>query len=113
MDYDAGLYPSAAKRFEAIVEADDTFMKAFDNLGLCYEALNQPDQAIGAYRKAIALNRTSKPPSYWPPLNLGALLRTAVSSPRPRRCCARRFATTRLPPRRTISSVCSWSNRIT
>jgi tetratricopeptide (TPR) repeat protein len=76
VDYDAGLYPSAAKRFEAIVEADDTFMKAFDNLGLCYEALNQPEQAISAYRKAIALNRTSKPPSFWPPLNLGTLLRT-------------------------------------
>ena len=35
-------------------------MKAFDNLGLCYEALNQPEQAIAAYRKAIALNRDVK-----------------------------------------------------
>ena len=76
VDYDSGQYASAAKRFEGIVEADDTFMKAFDNLGLCYEALNQPEQAIAAYRKAIALNRTSKAPSFWPPLNLGILLRT-------------------------------------
>ena len=75
LDYDAGQYVAAAKRFEAIVETDDTFMKAFDNLGLCYEALNQPEQAITAYRKAIALNRTSKAPSFWPPLNLGILLR--------------------------------------
>jgi tetratricopeptide (TPR) repeat protein len=75
LDYDAGQYASAAKRFEGIVEADDTFMKAFDNLGLCYEALNKPDEAIAAYRKAIALNRQSKSPSYWPPLNLGTLLR--------------------------------------
>ena len=59
LDYDAGRYAAGAKRFEAIVEADDTFMKAFDNLGLCYEALNQPEQAIAAYRKAIALNRAS------------------------------------------------------
>ena len=56
-------------------------MKAFDNLGLCYEALNQPEQAIAAYRKAIALNRASTEPSFWPPLNLGTLLRT------PRRAC--------------------------
>ena len=76
LDYDAGRYAAAAKRFEAIVEADDTFMKAFDNLGLCYEALNQPEQAITAYRKAIALNRASTEPSFWPPLNLGTLLRT-------------------------------------
>jgi tetratricopeptide (TPR) repeat protein len=76
VDYDSGQYASAAKRFEGIVEADDTFMKAFDNLGLCYEALNQPDKAIVAYRKANALNRTSKSPSFWPPLNLGTLLRT-------------------------------------
>jgi tetratricopeptide (TPR) repeat protein len=75
LDYDSGQYVSAAKRFEEIVEADDTFMKAFDNLGLCYEALNQPEQAIAAYRKAIALNRTSKAPSFWPPLNLGTFLR--------------------------------------
>ena len=76
LDYDAGQYASAAKRFEGIVEADDTFMKAFDNLGLCYEALNRPEQAMAAYRKAIALNRTTKYPSFWPPLNLGTLLRT-------------------------------------
>jgi len=75
LDYDAGQYGSAAKRFEGIVEADDTFMKAFDNLGLCYEALNQPEQAIATYRKAIALNRQSKTHSFWPPLNLGTLLR--------------------------------------
>jgi tetratricopeptide (TPR) repeat protein len=49
-------------------------MKAFDNLGLCYEALSRPEDAIVVYRKAIALNRTSKEPSFWPPLNLGTLL---------------------------------------
>ena len=75
LDYDSGQYATAAKRFEQIVEGDDTFMKAFDNLGLCYEALNQPERAIAAYHKAVALNRASKSPSYWPPMNLGALLR--------------------------------------
>lgn len=76
VEYDSGQYAAAVKRFQEVIDADDTFMKAFDNLGLCYEALNEPEQAILAYRKAIALNRTSKAPSAWPSLNLGTLLRT-------------------------------------
>ncbi len=77
VDYDAGHYASAAKRFEAIVEADDTFMKAFDNLGLCYEALNQPEQAIGRVSQGHRAEPNVKTiRRYWPPLNLGTLLRT-------------------------------------
>jgi tetratricopeptide (TPR) repeat protein len=74
VDYDAGHYASAAKRFEEILEADDTFTRAHDNLGLCYEAMSQPDLAMAHYRKAIALNRKSRSASPWPPLNLGILL---------------------------------------
>ena len=76
VEYDAGQYGPAAKRFQDVIDADDTFTKAYDNLGLCYEALNQPEQAIAAYRKAIALNQTAKTPSAWPLANLGKLLRT-------------------------------------
>jgi tetratricopeptide (TPR) repeat protein len=43
---------------------------------LCYEALNQPDDALRAYREAINLNRGEQAPSPWPPVNLGILLRT-------------------------------------
>jgi tetratricopeptide (TPR) repeat protein len=75
LDYDAGQYASAMRRFESVVKRDATFMRAYDNLGLCYEALNQPDLAIASYRQAIALNRTSSTPSAWPSLNLGTLLR--------------------------------------
>jgi tetratricopeptide (TPR) repeat protein len=75
LDYDEGQYSAAARRFESVVKRDEKFMRAYDNLGLCYEALNQPDLAIAPYRQAIALNQASPTPSPWPLLNLGTLLR--------------------------------------
>jgi tetratricopeptide (TPR) repeat protein len=76
LDYDAGQYASAMRRFEAAIALDATFVRAYDNLGLCLEALNQPEQAIERYRDAVRLNRQSGEPSPWPLLNLGILLRT-------------------------------------
>jgi tetratricopeptide (TPR) repeat protein len=75
LDYDDGKYASAAERFQRVIERDPGFMRAYDNLGLCFEALNQPDQAIPMYRRAIGLNRSASSRSPWPPLNLGILLR--------------------------------------
>jgi superkiller protein 3 len=76
LDYDAGQYASAIHRLQNVVAQAPTFTRAHDNLGLCYEALNQADQAIAHYREAVRLNRVEKTPSGWPALNLGILLRT-------------------------------------
>jgi tetratricopeptide (TPR) repeat protein len=77
LDYDAGWYSSAVERLRAIVAQTPTFARAHDNLGLCYEALNQPDEAIPHYREAVRLNRLERnAASPWPALNLGILLRT-------------------------------------
>ncbi len=76
LDYDAGQYTSAIERLQHVVAQVPTFTRAHDNLGLCYEALNQADQAIAHYREAVQLNRVDKTPSGWPALNLGILLRT-------------------------------------
>jgi tetratricopeptide (TPR) repeat protein len=76
LDYDDGKYDSAMGRFKQVVEADPAAVRAYDNLGLCYEALNQPEAAIDSYRKAIALNRAAATKSGWPALNLGILMRT-------------------------------------
>jgi tetratricopeptide (TPR) repeat protein len=76
LDYDAGQYASAVRRFEAAIALDPTHVRAFDNLGLCHEALNQPEAAMARYRDAIRLNRLAPEPSPWPLLNLGILLRT-------------------------------------
>ena len=76
LDYDAGQYPSAISRLQDVIAAAPTFTRAHDNLGLCYEALNQTDESIPHYREAVRLNRVDAAPSGWPALNLGILLRT-------------------------------------
>jgi tetratricopeptide (TPR) repeat protein len=76
VDYDAGQYANAVRHFEQVVRRDPGFVRAHDNLGLCAEALNQPDQALAHYRKAVELNRAAAMKSPWPPLNMAILLRS-------------------------------------
>jgi tetratricopeptide (TPR) repeat protein len=75
LDYDGGHYASAVERFERVIALDPTFARAYDNLGLCLEAQNEPERALPHYRTAVALNRKAPAPSAWPPLNLATLLR--------------------------------------
>jgi tetratricopeptide (TPR) repeat protein len=75
LDYDAGQYQSAISRLKLAAERDPAFPRTFDNLGLCYEALNEPGQALVHYREAVRLNRLATEQSPWPALNLGILLR--------------------------------------
>ncbi len=74
LDYDAMQFKQAVVRFQKVLELNPDFMKAHDNLGLCYEALGQYDDAIRTYQEAIRLNSETPNPSPWPPLNLGTLL---------------------------------------
>ena len=77
LDYDAGQYDSAIRRLKDVVAQEPAFARAHDNLGLCHEALHQPDEAMRHYREAVRLNRVAEnKPSPWPPLNLGILLRS-------------------------------------
>lgn len=84
LDYDAGHYADAIRRLKGVITRTPAFARAHDNLGLCYEALNQPEDAIPHYREALRLNRLDGgTASSWPALNLGILLRTrgAVTEP--------------------------------
>lgn len=74
LDYNAQHLPEAAAKLERVVALKPDFMKAHDNLGLCYEALGRFDDAIKSYERAVELNRNANPGSPWPPLNLGTLL---------------------------------------
>jgi tetratricopeptide (TPR) repeat protein len=74
LDYDDGQYADAVEGLLRAIELDPGFMKAHDNLGLCYEALGRSDEAIRSFEEAIRLNRESLPRSPWPTLNLGLLL---------------------------------------
>ncbi len=74
LDYSAQQFRSAVTRFHQTLNLDPNFVKAYDNLGLCHEALGEYDEAIRAYQDANRLNRQNTHPSPWPPLNLGSLL---------------------------------------
>ncbi len=73
--YDGGKYAQAIARFQESLALDSHFMRAHDNLGLCYEQLDDPERAIEHYREAVRLNRESRTRSPWPPTNLAVLLR--------------------------------------
>lgn len=74
IDYDARQFKTAEAHFQKALNLDPKFMKAYDNLGLTYEALAQYDDAVRVYRQAIQMNRSAALASPWPPLNLGTLL---------------------------------------
>lgn len=75
LDYDSGRYAAAIDRLQTVVQREPSFLRAYDNLGLCYEALNQPDEAIRHYREAIRRSREAGERWPWPFLNLGILLK--------------------------------------
>jgi tetratricopeptide (TPR) repeat protein len=74
LDYDAQRYNEAIAKLKAVIELDPKMMRAYDNLGLCYDFLGRFDEAISYYRRAIELNRLQAQPSPWPHLNLAVVL---------------------------------------
>jgi tetratricopeptide (TPR) repeat protein len=74
LDYDAKAYNEAIAKLTKVVELDPTMMRAYDNLGLCYDYLGKYDEAVKHYRRAIELNTKQTPPSAWPHLNLAITL---------------------------------------
>jgi tetratricopeptide (TPR) repeat protein len=74
LDYDARAYTVAITRLRRVIELDPNMMRAYNNLGLCYDSMGQFDEAIQSFTRAIELNRKQKQPSAWPPLNLAVSL---------------------------------------
>jgi Flp pilus assembly protein TadD len=72
--YTQGRYGDALTCFEKTLQLNPRSVKGEDNLGLAYEALNRNDDALRAYRTAIALQKDDPSPSEQPLLNLGILL---------------------------------------
>lgn len=74
LDYDETRYADAVDKLKKALELNPDFMRAYDNLGLCYEGLGEFEQAFKSYERANQLNRDHGLNSSWPALNLGTLL---------------------------------------
>jgi len=53
---------------------DPAFARAYESLGLAYEAQGRLEEAIQAYKSAAQLGSNDGPASAWPAFELGALL---------------------------------------
>ena len=74
LDYDARNYTSAIDRLQKVIALDPNMMRAYDNLGLCYDYLGKFDEAVKSYNRAVELNRLQPKPSPWPHLDLAVSL---------------------------------------
>lgn len=72
--YTQNRFADAVASFQHALERMPRSIKAENNLGLAYEGLNQPEDAIKAYRQALEWQKGDPHPSEQPFLNLGILL---------------------------------------
>jgi Flp pilus assembly protein TadD len=72
--YTENRFAEAVSSFQKSLALRPKSVKAEDNLGLAYEGLNRPEDAITAYRQAIAWQENEAHPSEQPYLNLGIVL---------------------------------------
>jgi tetratricopeptide (TPR) repeat protein len=78
--YTASRLPAARKAFDRVLELDPQDSRAENNLGLIYESAGKTDEALAAYRNAIAWQKENAPSKDQPYLNLGSLLITLERS---------------------------------
>ncbi len=64
----------AVGQFQRVLKINPRSYKAYDNLGLCYEALGDTELAIRYYLAAIKLVEKDHPEYDWPYANLANLL---------------------------------------
>ena len=72
--YSENRFQESIESFEKALSLAPHLVKAANNLGLAYEGLNQVDNAVKAYRTAIAWQADSASPSEQPLTNLGIVL---------------------------------------
>jgi tetratricopeptide (TPR) repeat protein len=74
LDYGQRLYDEAVEKLNKVIRLDPNSVRGYDNLGLSFDMMGFPDEAQGAFAKAVDLNRKLAAPSPWPPQNLGYLM---------------------------------------
>jgi tetratricopeptide (TPR) repeat protein len=72
--YQEGRIEQATGQFQRVLRIDSRAYKAFDNLGLCYEALGDSEMAARHFLTAIKLSESDAPDYDWAYANLANLL---------------------------------------
>jgi len=72
--YNEKRFEEAVRAFTECLKLDPNNVKAADNLGLSYEGLGKTEDALAAYRSAVALDTAVPGTNPGPYLNLGTLL---------------------------------------
>jgi tetratricopeptide (TPR) repeat protein len=84
LDYNDQRFVEAKLNFEQALNADSHFVRAYDGLGLCDEAMGDMNAAEQAYKNGNRLNRQKQKQSAWLPLDYGAMLRKGGRYPEAR-----------------------------
>ncbi len=71
-----GRFAEATAALRRSLALEPHSAKAEDNVGVCLEAQNQPEAALAAYSRAVAVANTEQHPSEQPFVDYGALLNT-------------------------------------
>ncbi len=73
MYYQEAQIEQAIGQFERVLKLDPQAYKAYDNLGLCYQARGDTARAVRYFLESIKLVETAHPDYDWPYANLAAL----------------------------------------
>jgi superkiller protein 3 len=72
--YTDNRFDEAIKETQKTIDLSPGFVRAYENMGLCYEGEHRQDEAERWYLKAIDAQSTSPAKSEWPMLDLAILL---------------------------------------
>jgi tetratricopeptide (TPR) repeat protein len=72
--YTRNRFDDAIQESKATIALSPDFVRAYENLGLCYEGKDDPKQAEYWYREAIDRNSEAAVKTEWPLLDLATLL---------------------------------------
>ena len=72
--YTQNNFPAAADVFRRVLDLEPRHYKAYDSLGLCYEAMGKTAGAYAAFNKAQRIARDVDPTYDWPYADLAEML---------------------------------------
>ena len=72
--YTRNRFDEAIQESKTTIALSPDFVRAYENLGLCFEGKDEPKEAEEWYREAIRRNETSSEKTEWPLLDLATML---------------------------------------